>query len=299
MQKTILSTADVARLFNVTETTVKRWADEGTLKCQKTPGGHRKFEIRNVIEFADKNNFEPAGALEFPEKDTLSSKTEVAVISRDFETLSKVFLDKALSPKKTELFLFLSYLYEHRVQLWEIYDLVIRAGMYEIGERWARGEIGVNHEHRASYETLDALAKLQTEILIKPLTGMSALFACVGGELHEIGLRCVSYLFESEGWSVHYLGANTPRDAAIAAVREMRPSVVSLSCTRVEQLQSSATAINELTAVAHGMGSSVIVGGAAAHRDAEELRMFDAVFRSTREVLKFIEDFGGKYESTR
>jgi excisionase family DNA binding protein len=52
MQRTILSTADVARLFNVTETTVKRWADEGVLRCQKTPGGHRRFVIKYVVEFA-------------------------------------------------------------------------------------------------------------------------------------------------------------------------------------------------------------------------------------------------------
>jgi excisionase family DNA binding protein len=152
-KKSILSTADVARLFNVTETTVKRWADEGTLRCQKTPGGHRKFEIRNVVEFAEVNHFEPVGTLSIPDEDKLGQRIQVAMLGRDFSELVAAYVEKALSIDKTDLFRFVSYLYQHRVQLWELYDLVIRPGMAEIGERWVRGEIGVNHEHRASYET--------------------------------------------------------------------------------------------------------------------------------------------------
>ena len=98
MHKTVLSTVDVARLFNVTETTVKRWADEGTLKCQKTPGGHRKFPVRNVIEFAENNNFEPTGALTMPDHDGLGSAIQVAILRRDFPELVRAFIEKALSP---------------------------------------------------------------------------------------------------------------------------------------------------------------------------------------------------------
>jgi len=68
-----------------------------------------------------------------------------------------------------------------------------------------RGEISIAQEHRASYETLDALAKLQSEILMKLPTGHSILFACLDEEVHEIGLRCAAYLFEAEGWQTHYL----------------------------------------------------------------------------------------------
>jgi excisionase family DNA binding protein len=292
LQKTIFSTADVARLFNVTETTVKRWADEGKLKCQKTPGGHRKFEIRNVIEFAEKNNFEPVGALEFPSRDTSGSTTEIAVLTRDYAAMSNVFVDKALSPDRTDLFQFLSFLYEHHIQLWEIYDLVIRPGMCDIGERWANGKIGISHEHHASYETLDALAKLQTEILIKSSTGWSALFACVGDELHEIGLRCASYVVESEGWAIHYLGANTPAEAVISAVRDLKPTLVCLSCTRKEHSHQDVERLREIVVAAHAAGSQCVIGGAGAGGNAEGFRIFDGVLCSAKEVVEYLEGFG-------
>src|SRR5207253_3107694 len=45
------STKELAEMWDVSESTVKRWADAGALPCRKTVGGHRKFELDDVIEF--------------------------------------------------------------------------------------------------------------------------------------------------------------------------------------------------------------------------------------------------------
>jgi len=290
-QKTILSTADVARLFSVTETTVKRWSDEGRLKCQKTPGGHRKFEIRNVVDFAEKNNFEPVGALAFATDDKLAQRIQVAMLGRDFSELVAAFVEAALFPDRMELFMFLSYLYQHRVQLWEMHDLVIRPGMAEIGERWIRGEIGVNHEHRGSYETLDALAKLQAQIHIRESTGRSVVCACMQDELHEIGLRCASYLFESEGWMTTYLGARMPDDAIASAVHEMKPDVLCLSVTNPPADGLLEKTLEEIVIAARDVKTKVILGGRLASALTIQPGMVDAIPASSRELLDFIEGF--------
>jgi excisionase family DNA binding protein len=44
-----LTRAGVARLLGVSPNTVSRWAREGRLGCQKTLGGHRRFD-RSAIE---------------------------------------------------------------------------------------------------------------------------------------------------------------------------------------------------------------------------------------------------------
>jgi len=61
MTSTILSTYEVASMVSVTETTVKRWADEGKLPCAKTFGGHRKFKMKDIIEFAEQYGYPLAG----------------------------------------------------------------------------------------------------------------------------------------------------------------------------------------------------------------------------------------------
>ena len=47
----IISTRAVAEVLGVSEATVKRWSDAGTLRCFRTPGGHRKFRLRDVKAF--------------------------------------------------------------------------------------------------------------------------------------------------------------------------------------------------------------------------------------------------------
>ena len=51
MAETQLTSTRVATILGVTPSTVKRWADEGTLPCIKTAGGHRRFNAKDVSSF--------------------------------------------------------------------------------------------------------------------------------------------------------------------------------------------------------------------------------------------------------
>jgi excisionase family DNA binding protein len=288
MQKTILSTADVARLFNVTETTVKRWADEGTLKCQKTPGGHRKFEIRSVVEFAEKNKFDPVGAIESIGDTQFSRTIQAAVLSRDFPVLAGEFVERGTKAEEDGLFPFFSYLYEHKVALWEIFDMVIRPGMHEIGERWMKGDLGVDDEHRISARTAEALSRLLPNVLIKPKKGKAALLAAIGEELHDLGLRCAAYIFESEGWRVHYLGARTPKDAVLSTMRKASPDVVAVSVSISENGGSRMEDLRELASTAREVGAEFAVGGRVASRLPGDAGFADQILTSSRDVLDYI-----------
>ena len=52
-----LNSKEVANILGINISTLKRWTDNGTIKCKKTPGGHRKFTMQNVREYY-KNNKE-------------------------------------------------------------------------------------------------------------------------------------------------------------------------------------------------------------------------------------------------
>ena len=271
----------------MTETTVKRWADEGTLQCQKTPGGHRKFPVRHVVEFAELHNYDPVGVLSPQAQSGRNDMLQIAVLHRDVPALVEMFVEKALSPDRMDLYFFFSYLYEHRFPLWEMYDKVLRPGMTKIGDLWERGDIGVNQEHRASYETLDALARLQAEVFIKPANGKSVVFACIGEELHEIGLRSAAYVFEAEGWTTHYIGARTPVAAVVQALRDFVPSVLAISLTSptdtLRLIADLCSALNE----AHAMKVPMILGGAGISPEIRDQTPADAFLASARDILEF------------
>mgnify|MGYP006144729617 CR=1 FL=1 len=46
-----LTSTRVAEILGVTASTVKRWADEGSLACERTAGGHRRFLASEVAAF--------------------------------------------------------------------------------------------------------------------------------------------------------------------------------------------------------------------------------------------------------
>src|SRR5882757_8489966 len=63
MNTDVLSTRQVATLLGVGEATVKRWADAGEIDCFRTPGGHRKFRLRDVTAFVNKRQYHASGPL--------------------------------------------------------------------------------------------------------------------------------------------------------------------------------------------------------------------------------------------
>src|SRR3954453_12995760 len=63
MTSDVLSTLQVATLLGVGEATVKRWADAGEIDCFRTPGGHRKFRLRDVTAFVHRRGFQATGPL--------------------------------------------------------------------------------------------------------------------------------------------------------------------------------------------------------------------------------------------
>ena len=53
LEGTMLRTADVALLFEVSERTVSEWARKGQIPSVRTPGGHRRYpaeEIRCILD---------------------------------------------------------------------------------------------------------------------------------------------------------------------------------------------------------------------------------------------------------
>lgn len=44
----VLTPGDLAKLFRVDPKTVSRWAQSGRVPCFTTPGGHRRFFVRDV-----------------------------------------------------------------------------------------------------------------------------------------------------------------------------------------------------------------------------------------------------------
>lgn len=261
IQDTILSTYEVAALLKVTETTIKRWADQGQLACIRTPGGHRKFVLNEVIRFAEAHGYPLSGLVQPPLTGGQLQSVQVGVVSKDYGKVAEVLFEEALQGDRQGLLSLLAHLYKHRIPFPVVADEIIRPAFERLGKLWAEGKLEVNQEHRASHALLEALIQFAPEMRRKPLNGLTALCACAEGELHEIGLQTLAYALEVEGWTVHYIGPDTPWETSAAFVRSGHPDVICLSMTMTHGRKSSMAKLRRLSSVVHRQHAKLLAGG--------------------------------------
>lgn len=123
-------------------------------------------------------------------------------------------------------------------------DEVLRDVLYEVGEKWARGEIGVGDEHLASNVVREFLSRRRSG----PATssGYRLVIGNVAGEEHVVGANMVANAFMRAGWAVTNLGANVPLAAFIATIEQVKPDLLLLSAATRERLPEIRQVVQEV-----------------------------------------------------
>ena len=124
---------------------------------------------------------------------------------------------------------------------------VLQPVLVEIGRRWTRGEVPISAEHFASAFVLRRLGALFN--LSRPEIGRGPVVAaCLGGELHEVGLLLTSLLLSRRGMMIIYLGPNLPTEDLITTVQRTKPPMVILSASTKASAERLAPASSEIIA---------------------------------------------------
>jgi len=173
---------------------------------------------------------------------------------------------------------------------------VLQPTLYEIGRRWAGGEIGISAEHFASAFVIRKLAALFN--LSQPEQGRGPLIAaCLEGELHEVGLLLTCLFLSRHGYRILYLGPNLPLEDLIDTAHRIHPPLILLSASTPEAAVRLADASHELKARCRAdapNGEGPVVGyGGLVFVDHPELRDgVDGVFlgRDADEAIAAVEE---------
>jgi methanogenic corrinoid protein MtbC1 len=146
----------------------------------------------------------------------------------------------------------------------DIYLTLFQPLLKETGQRWEDGRAGISDEHYVTAFVSRNMARLHDRIAAEGRTvrrGKTVVAACVGEELHDIGIRMVADFFEMDGWDVYYTGANTPARCVPDTVKARKASAVALSVTMPSRLPALQYLIRSLRADAATAGVKIIVGG--------------------------------------
>jgi MerR family transcriptional regulator, light-induced transcriptional regulator len=111
----------------------------------------------------------------------------------------------------------------------DIYLEVMQPALYEIGHRWALGDLNVAQEHYATTVAQSLLDVLSASRPHPPSDGRLALITATPEEQHTLGARMLADFLEADGWEVLLLGAGPPARDVVELVDLERPDVVALS----------------------------------------------------------------------
>jgi len=271
-----LTTKAVAKLLRVSEATVKRWADSGLLRSDKTVGGHRRFSLNAVARLRRELGIGPGAGKP-------SGRSARKSASIDLPPPVQ-FADTLLRADEKEAGAVLVQAYLSGAALTTLFDETITKAMHHIGELWFRGSITVADEHLATRVVLSALQTLSAAVMPVQPTGQKAICCGIEGDLHELPVQLARIVLDSEGWEVQSLGPNTPLFALSDMVARQRPQLVCISARSISDLDRATAEYGQLSKITGKFGVSVVIGG-------EGFR--DPVFRERFPSEFYADNFAG------
>lgn len=145
--------------------------------------------------------------------------------------IKKHYLETLLSNETQRAMDYISDTLKSGVKLEEIYK-ILEGAMHDVGDLWHKNKISVDKEHYITSATQTALSQFYPIIYSNTEKNGYLLLSCaVGSELHEMGIRMISDLFEYHGWDTVYLGAAVPKEYILNSIEENRPDLIALSVT--------------------------------------------------------------------
>ena len=145
----------------------------------------------------------------------------------------------------------------------DVYRHVFEPVQQEIGRLWQLNQLSVAQEHFCTAATQHIMTQLYGRMFSTEQSDRRAVAMCVGGELHEVGLRILTDLLELEGWQTWYLGASVPPAAAVQLCVDRKADVLLVSATLPPHFSSAAEVIRIFRGRPELEGAKVIVGGRA------------------------------------
>jgi MerR family transcriptional regulator, light-induced transcriptional regulator len=252
-----VSTAQVAEALGVGVTTIKRWVDEGILPAHRTAGGHRKLLLADVLRLVRQGSFpnQDLAPLLAPGKGNSTAKCEeverklVAALERGDGDGVRALIHGA---------------FQQGVPLDALADQVIGPAMHRIGHDWEQGTIDVFHEHRASQLCTAALHELMPRL--SPSAAGDRPLALGGGpekDPYVLAGLLAELVLRDRGWQVVNLGPNTPLSSFRKAMTELRPKLLWLTVSHLDEPRQFVAEYRTLYEEAERQGVPVAVGGQA------------------------------------
>ena len=249
------SPGQLAPIVGVSESTMKRWVDSGLLRAERTPGGHRKITVADLLAFL-RSRGRPMPSLEGlavlvehvsgPNIEAATPEALAGVLVRGDATVARAMIVRQFKAGRP---------------LDESLDRLVGPAMAEIGTQWARGKIDVYQEHVATLRVWSVLGELRALLPVPPESAPLALGGAPEGDPYLLPTMMAELTLAEMGWRTINIGPNTPIDSFVEAIRVHGPQLVWLSVTSLSPRPAFVDGYPRMFEAAEARGVRVAVGG--------------------------------------
>ena len=257
-RSSLLGIGALSRATGVPVDTLRTWERRyGFPKPERTPSGHRRYPARAVdrlrlvkraLEFGHRASSvvpltegalakvlalggaverEPPAPVGLTEPDSLKSWFDAA------RNLDGRALERAMREAWTAV---------GARRFIDEFAVPFAVGM---GDRWARGDLGVRHEHFAS-ERLRDLLSAEWRTLMANVSGPSVVLATLPEERHDLPLHMAAVVLALARFEVVFLGSSTPPLEIARAAGEHSAIAVVLTLSAYAERKVALTRLREL-----------------------------------------------------
>lgn len=287
MQNVYFTPPQLAPLFGVNVSTIKRWADRGYLPSEKTSGGHRRISREHLEKFIKQNP-----------KHSKNSYVLRRLINKDYcpnENCWKIYYKHLFKNENDKAGQLLEKFYLSGTPILDLLKIIITPTMRYIADQWSTNKITVYEEHRMSFNMRNHLIRLDQFIPEKKIKeSRIAILACAPGEYHEMPLQLIAILFKINGWKTFILGVNINANNLIKAAKKIKPQLMVISKTYTKK--ESKAYWNKLGKFMDKNNICIATGGGAWEKDMSRNYIRDRKCAKYFPTIKLFSEYLANYK---
>ena len=236
----VLSPKQVARALEVSESSVKRWCDQGAIEASYTAGGHRRITLDALVDFVRTSKHqlvEPAAVGLAP--GTIKSESSPSDASTDLR-------DALQRGNEFECRRIVHGLFLAEMSIACICDEVIAPAVNQLGLEWECGRLDVYQERRACEVVSRLTHELSSLVTSVPESAPRAIGGGIEGDPYSLASRMVALVLKDAKWNATSLGPGVPLESFGHAIQDERPRLFWLSVSSLADEDRFVNAYNRL-----------------------------------------------------
>lgn len=287
----LLSPKQVAKAIGVSESSLKRWCDQGVVPTVRTVGGHRRIPMKGVLTFLQKSGqqlIQPE-VLGLPRLDRSSERNLVTALSH---------LTEALVTGNNEVCRkILLEMYLGGMSLAAICDDLFRPAFRQIGDKWECGDVEVYQERNACEIAQRALIEFRLAWSATDVSAPLAMGGTLSGDNYRLPTSMCELVLLDAGWSATSLGTNLPYQTWHSALETLRPQLMWVSVSHLDDPELFLREYPKLYEHAQSLSIPVVLGGQAITQELRDQVRFTVWCESMRQLESFAVTWKSALES--